>query len=80
MLVTKIVGHATLCPTYAEAALIGASALTATADFKLLLAGSISLFFSFPFRGKAGMGVEVALYASAPPLKPTPTLTLWRNY
>jgi hypothetical protein len=37
-------------------------------------------FVSFPFRGKAGMGVGVALYASAPPLKPIPTLTLWRNY
>jgi hypothetical protein len=46
ILFTKIVGHAALCPTYAEAALIGASALTATADFKLLLAGSITASLS----------------------------------
>jgi hypothetical protein len=33
-------------------------------------------FFSFPFRGKVGMGVGVALHSSAPPLKPIPTLAL----
>jgi hypothetical protein len=36
------VGHAALCPTYTGAALIETAALAATADFKLLLAGSIS--------------------------------------
>jgi hypothetical protein len=36
------VGHATLCPTYAGATIIGALAIPATADFKLLMAGSIN--------------------------------------